>query len=210
MAADPKAELQKAIQAIMAMTNQSFAQVAEELKKRGGSLLEQAKKWQDELEKQTTAIVEKASAPIVVSTKPERNVVEYDSIQDFIDTVIIGMLVTVQAVQNNSWTVEIDLRLGPDGKLQRKPRSQPSIYGEKESTLPGAKPGDMYLPTQHLLPIRVTDPINGEVTDKWLDTNAGFRKAYKEHLANATMPARFTLKSTGVNDTYRCFINPAK
>lgn len=227
-AADQKAEIQKAIQAICALTNMTFAQVAEELKKRGGSLLEQAKAWQATIEAQmlevpaagapqkpardtNTALATVDDAPLAtVVEKSDRKAVEYDSIEDFVETVIVGMLVSVQTVQNNNWIVEIDKRLGPDGKLMRKPRSQPSIYGAKESTLPGAKPGDMYIPTQHLLPIRVTDPGTGETVDKWLDTNTGFRKAFKEHVAMGTMPVKFTLKSTGVNETYRCFIIPAK
>jgi hypothetical protein len=214
--AQPAAEFAAVIRDILALKGIDQAAVVAYLKANGGLNIDNARKWKAQIEaelapKPSTALVEApANAQIVVSSKPERNAVEYDTIQDFVDTVIVGVMVTVQACQTNNWTVEIDGRLGPDGKLARKPRSQPSIYGAKESTLPNAKPGDTYTPTQHLLPIRVTDPITNEVTDKWLDTNAGFRKAMKEQIAMGTMPPRFTLKSQGVNDTYRCFIIPSK
>lgn len=236
MSTPAEAEFKKVLEAIGVHVNQPWTAVAADVKAKtpaGGSVITTAKAWLANLEAEqkllqeaappaaaapqkpaqntSTALATVNDAPLAtVVEKSDRKAVEYDSIEDFVETVIVGMLVTVQTVQNNNWVVEIDKRLGPDGKLMRKPRSQPSIYGAKESTLPGAKPGDMYIPMQHLLPIRVTDPGTGETVDKWLDTNAGFRKAFKEHVAMNTMPVKFTLKSTGVNETYRCFIIPAK
>jgi hypothetical protein len=50
MSQDIKAELQKTITAIASMAGKTFAEVATELKARGGSIVEQAAKWRAELE----------------------------------------------------------------------------------------------------------------------------------------------------------------
>lgn len=74
MAADPKAELQKSVQAIIAMTNMAIGDVAAELKKRGGSMIEAAKKWQDELEKQILEV----PAPPAAAAPPQPAAPEAD------------------------------------------------------------------------------------------------------------------------------------
>jgi len=145
-------------------------------------------------------IEEKADASLVKS-EGER-FVEYATIEEFESVIIVGVSITVQTIVQNAYLVSID-RSG-----KRKARSQPSVWGQRVG-----RDGKNYWPTQHLVPILV-EIMNddGAVSreEKWFDTNAGFRKAWKEQVALGGMPEWFKLRTTGVDDDYKVAIIPVQ